>query len=119
MRLPADSAASSTPPSAAEPRAAAKAGTGDLHDPDRRAEGREHAEHRAHPRCAERAQPADLVRRAAPAARAGVIVNATDAPAPSAAAASTATCGELTATIAATSAGAVTTATSKTIDTIA
>jgi hypothetical protein len=48
-----------------------------------------------------------------------VIVNPTDAPAPSAAAASTATCGELTATIAATSAGAVTTATSKTIETIA
>ena len=50
---------------------------------------------------------------------AGVVVNATEAPAPSAAAASTATWGELTATIAATSAGAVTTATSKTIDTIA
>ena len=50
---------------------------------------------------------------------ADVIVNATDAPAPSAAAASTATCGEETATIAATSAGAVTTATSKTIETIA
>ena len=46
-------------------------------------------------------------------------MNATDAPAPSAAAARTATCGELTATIAATSAGAVTTATSKTIETIA
>jgi len=49
----------------------------------------------------------------------GVVVKATEAPAPSAAATSTATCGELTATIAATSAGAVTTATSKTIDTIA
>jgi hypothetical protein len=50
---------------------------------------------------------------------AGVAVKASEAPAPSAAAASTATCGELTATMAATSAGAVTTANSKTIDTIA
>jgi hypothetical protein len=50
---------------------------------------------------------------------AGVALKASEAPAPSAAAARTATCGEVTATIPATIAGAVTTAVSKTIETIA
>ena len=97
MRLPADSAASSTPPGAAEPRSAANAGTATCTIPT------------AVPKAA--STPKTVRIPAAPSGPSqptswgsprqrrepGVGVNASAPPAPSAAAASTATCGGLSA----------------------
>jgi hypothetical protein len=119
MRLPAESAASSTPPAAADPRSAAKAGTATCTIPTAVPKATSTPNTVRMPAAA--SGPSHPTSCSVPRQRreAGAAVNASDAPAPSAAAARTATCGDVTATIAATIAGAVTTAVSKTIETIA
>src|SRR4051812_1525718 len=117
--LPSERAASSTPPAAADPRSAANAGTATCTIPT------------AVPNTASTANtvrmpgapsgPSQPTSCGVPrhARDAAVVVKPTAHDTPSAAPASTATDGEATATIPATTAGAVTTATSKTIATSA
>jgi hypothetical protein len=117
--LPSESAASSTPPAAAEPCCCANAGTATWTTPTAVPNTSRTQKTVRMPDAA--SGPSQPTSCASPRKRreGAVAVKANAEPAPSAAATSTATEGESTATIPATIAGAVTTATSKTIATSA